>query len=60
MDGAFINDQYWLIFPFRTAWDGGTEVSFGHEIMPFTSDSVPSMTIAYTDSTGYTPNDTYK
>ncbi|MFQ3213170.1 MAG: hypothetical protein ACJAT1_000830 [Marivirga sp.] len=55
MDGAFIKDQYWLIFPLRTAWDNGTEVSIGNDIMPFTSDSVPSMPIAYTDSTGYTP-----
>lgn len=60
IDGAFINDQYWLIYPFRTLWDSGTEISVEKGIMPFSKDSVSTMKVVYTDSAGYTPKDTYK
>ena len=27
IDPAFVNDQYWLLFPFHVAWDGGATIT---------------------------------
>jgi hypothetical protein len=34
VDPAFINDQYWLIFPFHIVWDGATVTDEGQQKRP--------------------------
>ena len=61
-DQKFINDKFWLLFPFQLAWDSNlTFVS--HDPSPMTLDSttvLPSFTVTYPSEGGYTPGDAYK
>lgn len=57
----FINDKYWLLFPFQLVWDDG----FSHEInenikAPISGDESTQVTIQYNNNEGYTPGDKYK
>ena len=60
-DQAFINDKYWLLFPFQLVWDQ----SFKHAVKenvkaPISKKPMKEITIAYDNEDGYTPGDTYK
>jgi hypothetical protein len=60
-DGRFINDQYWLLFPFHLAWDTGLTVTDdGGQPAPFGLGELPQITAAYGGEGGYTPGDTYR
>lgn len=61
IDGAFINDKYWLLAPYQWVWDSG---SFTHAYeekapAPISGDSLPKLTITYGQEGGYTPGDAY-
>ena len=61
IDGAFINDKYWLLAPYQWVWDSG---SFTHDYQekapsPISGDSMPKLTITYGQEGGYTPGDAY-
>src|SRR5690606_13083585 len=60
IDSRFINDKYWLLFPFQLAWDTGYdyEVSEG-EKTPISGDPATKLTIVYNHEDGYTPGDAY-
>jgi len=34
IDPAFVNDQYWLVFPFHVAWDGAKVTDEGMQKLP--------------------------
>jgi hypothetical protein len=60
-DRAFINDKYWLLFPFNLMWDKG----FSYEIKknvpaPISGKKMTEISISYNQTDGYTPGDTYK
>ena len=60
-DARFINDSYWLLFPFKLVWDRD---SFSYEvetILDTTNQASASrkVTITYSDTGGYTPGDVY-
>ncbi|MFT7332853.1 MAG: hypothetical protein ACI81S_001062 [Sphingobacteriales bacterium] len=61
-DQKFINDKFWLLFPFQLAWD--SNLTFvAHDPSPMTLDSttvLPSFTVTYPSEGGYTPGDAYK
>lgn len=57
----FINDKYWLLFPFQLIWDDG----FTHQVKenikaPISGDKTTQVTIQYNKNDGYTPGDKYK
>lgn len=57
----FINDKYWLLFPFQLVWDDG----FTHDIkenmrMPISKKESTQITIKYNNHDGYSPGDIYK
>jgi len=61
IDARFINDSYWLLFPFKLVWDRD---SFTYEVESMDELSNKEVgnrkvTISYGDSGGYTPGDVY-
>jgi hypothetical protein len=59
VDPAFINDQYWLIFPFHVAWDGASVTDGGMHKLPLGEDSAELVKVKYGSKHGYTPGDTW-
>lgn len=60
-DRMFINDQYWLLFPFHLAWDQSAKVEdTGAHALPIGKGSAKRVVVAYPSSGGYTPGDMYE
>jgi len=60
IDPAFMNDQYWLVFPFHVIWDTGADVEdTGKHKLSFGKGSVERVVVKYS-SGGYTPGDTWE
>ncbi|MDT0293205.1 hypothetical protein ACFQ3R_08945 [Mesonia ostreae] len=60
-DQAFINDKYWLLFPFQLVWDQGFTHSIKENVIsPLKNEKVTELTIDYNAEDGYTPGDRYK
>src|SRR4029077_20809 len=60
IDPAFINDQYWLVFPFHVIWDTSADVQdTGKHKLPLGKGSAERVVVKYS-SGGYTPGDTWE
>jgi hypothetical protein len=61
IEPAFINDQYWLIFPFHVVWDGSATVTDnGMKKLPLGGGSATLVTVKYpSEAGGFTPGDTW-
>lgn len=60
IDARFVNDKYWLLFPFQLAWDTGYEFEvIPDQTAPISGDNSDKLTIVYNDTDGYTPGDAY-
>jgi hypothetical protein len=60
IDGTFINDQYWLLFPYHLVWDSGMVVSeTPNQLSPIGQKETTMLTVQYGDAGGYTPGDAY-
>ena len=60
IDQKFINDKYWLLYPFQLAWD---KMKYEHEpeaVAPMSGDSMQRVTVTYPPDAGYTPGDVYE
>lgn len=62
VDPGFINDQYWLIFPFHAAWDTGAKITDeGNQKLALGPGSARRIVVKYPpESGGYTPGDTWE
>jgi hypothetical protein len=60
IDPAFINDQYWLIFPFHLSWDGAKVEETGMHKLPLGKGSAARVVVTYPSQGGYTPGDTWE
>jgi hypothetical protein len=62
IEPAFVNDQYWLIFPFHAYWDSSADVEdLGEQKLPLGKGSARRVTVKYTpEAGGYTPGDTWE
>jgi hypothetical protein len=61
IDPAFINDQYWLIFPFHVVWDTSADVQdTGKHKLPLGKGSAERVVVKYPSDGGYTPGDTWE
>lgn len=59
VDPSFVNDQYWLLFPFHLVWDGGAAVEdAGAQKLPLGKGSAKKVSVKYAGG-GYTPGDTW-
>ncbi len=61
VDPNFINDQYWLIFPFHLVWDKDVDVEDkGMTAAPMGKGKLRKVTVTYPKKGGgYTPGDSY-
>ncbi len=62
IDPAFINDQYWLLFPFHLVWDTDPSVTdHGMQKLPLGKGSARRVEVKYPrEAGGYTPGDTWE
>ena len=61
VDPAFINDNYWLLFPFHAYWDtSATVTDQGMHKMPVGKGSAELVAVKYQAEGGYTPGDTWE
>jgi hypothetical protein len=60
IDPAFVNDQYWLLFPFHVVWDGSASVTDeGMQKLPIAKTPATRVVVKYPADGGYTPGDTW-
>jgi hypothetical protein len=60
VDPAFINDNYWLLFPFHAYWDtSATVTDEGMHKLPLGTGSAELVAVKYPNEGGYTPGDTW-
>ena len=61
IDAHFINDQYWLLFPFHLVWDKGMKVELAGEKVkfPISGRMGRMVSVIYPPTGGYTPGDRY-
>jgi len=60
VDPGFVNDNYWLLFPFHAYWDTSADVQDkGSQPLPQGSGSAKLVSVKYPSDGGYTPGDTW-
>ncbi len=61
VEPAFVNDNYWLLFPFHAYWDtSATVTDQGMHKLPVGSGSAKLVSVKYpAEAGGYTPGDTW-
>jgi len=60
VDPNFINDQYWLVFPFHLVWDTNAKVEdTGTHTLPLGKGSARRVLVTYPPD-GYSPGDTWE
>jgi len=61
IDPAFVNDQYWLLFPLHVFWDDSANVEdTGMHKLPMGRGSAKRVLVKYPLEGGYTPGDTWE
>jgi hypothetical protein len=64
IDPAFVNDNYWLLFPLHVSWDYGADVQdLGMQKLPLGKGSAKQVVVKYPnprEGGGYTPGDTWE
>ncbi len=62
VDGWFVNDSYWLLFPLHLAWDefAALEESEGAVTSPIAGLPTRRLAVTYPSAGGYTPGDVYE
>jgi len=61
IDPAFVNDQYWLLFPLHVAWDtSATVTDEGMHKLPVGDASAERIVVKYPSEGGYAPGDTWE
>lgn len=60
IDPAFVNDNYWLLFPLHAYWDSSATVTDqGLKQLPLGTGSAQLVSVKYPSEGGYTPGDTW-
>lgn len=60
VDPAFVNDNYWLLFPLHAYWDKSPTVTDqGVKTLPLGNGSAELLSVKYPSDGGYTPGDTW-
>jgi hypothetical protein len=61
VEPAFVNDNYWLLFPFHAYWDtSATVTDQGMHKLPVGNGSAELVAVKYPAEGGYTPGDTWE
>ncbi|UJH91098.1 hypothetical protein LZ575_21010 [Antarcticibacterium sp. 1MA-6-2] len=59
IDQKFINDSYWLLFPYQLMWSDYEFEQNRSAVAPISGEPMRQVSISYTNDGGYTPGDTY-
>jgi hypothetical protein len=60
IDKKFVNDSFWLLFPYHLVWDDKARLSLEEDVpAPISGESAVKLTITYPETGGYTPGDAY-
>jgi hypothetical protein len=60
LEPMFVNDNYWLLFPFHAYWDkSATVTDQGEKQLPQGNGSATLVSVSYPSEGGYTPGDTW-
>lgn len=59
MDQKFVNDSYWLLFPFQLVWSDANISEEKTGKSPISKKEMNYIEVSYSDDGGYTPGDTY-
>jgi len=60
LDRQFVNDQYWLIYPFHVVWDpSASVVELPAEAAAVVPAAKSGIRVVHADGVGYTPGDVY-
>jgi len=62
IEPAFVNDQYWVLFPLHAYWDSSAEVKdLGMQKLPLGKGSATRVAVKYpAEAGGFTPGDTWE
>jgi hypothetical protein len=61
IDKAFINDVFWLLFPFQIVWDPTLTFEEEENVAdPISGNTVQMLRVIYNKAEGYTPGDVYE
>ena len=61
IDAGFINDNYWLLFPFHLVWDNHVDIKdAGMKDYPIGKGNGNCLIVKYTGNYGYTPGDIFE
>lgn len=60
IDQKFINDSYWLLFPFQLVWSDAEITEGEMSEAPISKQKMHQLTASYKSDGGYTPGDTYE
>jgi hypothetical protein len=61
IDPGFVNDQYWLVFPFHMVWDStATVTDEGMQKLPSGNGSAERVVVKYPSEGGLSPGDTWE
>lgn len=58
-DRQFINDHYWLLFPFQPVWSNPATTYEGTAALPIGEGEAHKVTVQFPSEGGYTPGDAY-
>lgn len=59
-DRGFVNDKYWLLFPYQLVWDDNFDYEVKEQVeAPISGEKMQQIAITYKNEAGYTPGDTY-
>ncbi|EQA38114.1 putative lipoprotein [Leptospira inadai serovar Lyme str. 10] len=60
-EAKFINDSYWLLFPFHLTWDSDVTLTYdGPQPRPDGKGPLRRLSIKYPEQGGFTPGDLYR
>src|SRR5215467_6606702 len=59
IEPGFVNDNYWLVFPFHLVWDGAPVEDKGMQKLKLGKGSAREVVVKYSSDGGYTPGDTW-
>ena len=59
IDQRFVNDSYWLLFPYQLKWSDAEFSEVKTAQAPISGEEMQMMTVSYPADGGYTPGDSY-
>lgn len=59
-DKAFVNDSFWLLFPFHLVWDDVEILTYENQTSPLSKQPTTKLRVNYPNKGGYTPGDSYE